>query len=118
MPVLEGRYRQQDEVAHKKGSRTTARSEIRAVTLTFPNASRSYETRNRRILFWGHDRMREVSFFIDVAAIAKMDPPAKASEDDWLEAFDRLLDRIHDVARRAYVSSRDQQVHLLTVQDF
>jgi hypothetical protein len=87
------------------------------MTLNFPNDSRSYDERGRRVRFWGYDSSLEISFFVDVGALCKLLPQTKDLEDAYLEAFDVAKERIHEGARKAYGQSR-QGSYLLAAADF
>lgn len=87
------------------------------MTLTFPNQIRSYDERRDLIRFWGHDSALEVSFFLEVGALCKLDPRTRRLEAGYLEAFDASRDRIQATARKAY-SRADKGTYLLTAADF
>ena len=87
------------------------------MTLNFPNGSRCYDARRNLIHFWGYDSALEISFFVEVNALYKLDPLTGNAEAGYLEAFDAALDRIHDTARKVY--SRDHKdAYLLAAEDF
>ena len=88
------------------------------MTLTFPNASRSFEARHHGVLFWGHDGTLEVSFLIDVAAVARLAPETGNGEAEVLAAFDSARERIHRVALHTYVTSSRRSLYLLHPEDF
>lgn len=87
------------------------------MTLNFPNASRSYDARKNLIRFWGHDSALEISFFVEVKALHKLNPQTKDAEAGYLEAFDAVRDRIHETARKVY-SRAGQEAYLLAAADF
>lgn len=87
------------------------------MTLNFPNQSRSYDARRNLIRFWGHDSALEISFFVEVSALYKLNPQTKSVESGYLEAFDAARPQIHETARKAY--SRDYKgAYLLAAADF
>ena len=89
--------------------------------LNFPNHSRSFDPRRRRVRFWGHDNALELTFFIEEDALRALDPDmaAAASEAEFLASFDCARPRIHEVAERAYLQSRPRRYsHSLTADDF
>ena len=87
------------------------------MTLNFPNESRSYDARRSCIRFWGHDSALEIQFFVEVSALCKLYPQTKNVEASYLEAFDAVQDRIHEVARRVYSRNR-HDAYLLAAADF
>jgi hypothetical protein len=87
------------------------------MTLNFPNVSRSYDARRHLIRFWGHDSALEISFFVDVGALYKLNPQVRNLEAGYLEAFDAARERIHETARKVYSRSRSG-AYLLAATDF
>jgi hypothetical protein len=87
------------------------------MALGFPNHSRSYDRRGRRVRFWGHDGALEICFFVEQGALGKMDPGAERDESKILNAFDRYRDRILEVAARVY-SFRRRDSYTLLASDF
>jgi len=87
------------------------------MTLNFPNVSRSYDERRHLIRFWGHDSALEISFFVDVGALYKLNPQVRNLEAGYLEAFDAARDRIHETARKVY-SRSGKDAYLLAATDF
>ena len=72
------------------------------MTISFPNATRSYDPVKGRVRFWGYDGAIEVSFFLDDSALRKLCPATGFTEDDLLAAFDAVRKRIHSVAVKVY----------------
>ncbi len=87
------------------------------MTLSFPNASRSYDARRHVIRFWGYDDALEIAFFLDADVLASLVPRASLDEEGCLSAFDAARERIHEVARRAYTRA-DKGVYFLVGSDF
>ncbi|MBX9863183.1 MAG: DUF1488 domain-containing protein [Hyphomicrobium sp.] len=87
------------------------------MTLTFPNLSRSYDERGRRVRFWGYDGTFEINFFVEQRAFSRIDPSTKLDEAGFLNTFDRYRDRILKVASNAY-SDRHRDAYTLVVADF
>lgn len=87
------------------------------MTLNFPNESRSYDARKNLIRFWGHDSALEIPFFVEVSAFCKLSPETKHTEAEYLQAFDAALDRIHELARKAYRRGRKGS-YVLAAGDF
>ena len=48
--------------------------------IDFPNHSRSYDQTRRAVRFWGHDSAIEASFYIDEAALKRIEPDARFDE--------------------------------------
>jgi hypothetical protein len=83
----------------------------------FPNGSRSYDARRNLIRFWGHDSALEISFFVEVSALCKLNPRTSNAEADYLEAFDAARDRIHETDCTVYSRAR-KGAYLLAAADF
>lgn len=89
------------------------------MALGFPNQARSFDSTKNRISFLGHDKIMEVSFFIEAEALQKLDPRAGNSETDLLGAFDVAITQIHEAAQKAYKSgNQGSYVYLLRAADF
>jgi hypothetical protein len=87
------------------------------MALSFPNRSRSYDPRGRRVRFWGYDGAFEIIFFIDQRAFSRMSPDPKLDEAGILAAFDRYRDRILHVAAKVYSGHR-RDAYTLLASDF
>jgi hypothetical protein len=89
-----------------------------AMTLEFPNPSRSYDESRRSIRFSGYDGAFEVLFSIDAEALPlQAGNPQSLDEDDFLLAFDRFRTSIQAVACEMY--SRDRKdIYRLKATDF
>jgi hypothetical protein len=87
------------------------------MTLRFPNASRSYDARRSVIRFWGYDSALEVTFFVEVGALFKMNPETRDIEAGYLESFDAARNRIYHAARKVY-GRAGRGVYFLTAADF
>jgi len=55
------------------------------------------------VRFWGYDSAIEASFFIDEAALKRIQPDACSDEPGFLKAFDSNRDLICAAAARVYV---------------
>tara|TARA_R110001592_G_scaffold129761_6_gene342500 strand:+ start:768 stop:1037 length:270 start_codon:yes stop_codon:yes gene_type:complete len=89
------------------------------MSLNFPNASRSFETKRNRVRFWGYDSALEITFFVDGGLLAKLSPDCGNGEADLLKAFDAMIARIHDAARKAYKGNRERSdIFVLTEAQF
>lgn len=87
------------------------------MTLNFPNGSRSYDARRNLIRFWGYDSALEISFFVEVGALLKLNPQMSNVEAGYLEVFDAARERIHETARKVYSRARKDSC-LLAAADF
>jgi len=87
------------------------------MTLSFPNQSRSLDAKRNLIRFWGYDSALEISFFIEVGALRKLNPPTESLEAGCLDAFDAVRERIHESARKAYARGHHGP-YLLVAADF
>ena len=87
------------------------------MTLNFPNRSRSYDERGRRVRFWGSDGAFEISFFVEQAALGPIASDGQSIEAGLLRAFDRNRERILDIARKLY-SGRRAGAYVLLASDF
>jgi hypothetical protein len=71
--------------------------------IDFPNHSRSYDQTRRAVRFWGHDSAIEASFYIEAAALKRIQPDVRPDETGLLHAFDSNRDLICAAAARLYV---------------
>ncbi len=88
------------------------------MSLSFPNASRSYDPDWRRIRFWGHDSAMGVRFFLEVEAIFILYPKTKDTEAGILAAFDAARERIFAVATKLYEPGQHRSFYTLTADHF
>lgn len=88
------------------------------MALSFPNISRSFDDRTRRIRFLGYDGMFEVRFFVDLDAISIKMKKVIVGERDFLAAFDSLRTQIYDTAKKAYQRGKRKDTYVLTMDDF
>jgi hypothetical protein len=72
-------------------------------SLTFPNASRSYDAVRHAVRFWGYDSSLECSFFVTAEALKRVLPAMEEDETAMLAAFDSHRDRICASAKKLYV---------------
>ena len=87
--------------------------------LSFPNPSRSFDATRSRVCFWGYDSAIEVSFFVEADALKRLCPEMDSAETGFLNAFDAVRDRIHEVANKAYVGgSKGTYNYTLSEDDF
>jgi Protein of unknown function (DUF1488) len=87
------------------------------MALNFPNQSRSYDATRHRIRFWGYDRALEISFFLEVNTLYKMQPRTPDNEAGYLEAFDAGRDLIYAAAKKLYGRGRHSS-YVLAPDDF
>ena len=87
--------------------------------LNFPNDSRSYDPEKNRVRFWGYDGALEISFFVDSAALKKLNPEMGDVEAAVLTVFDAARKRIYEVADKVYWRDRnDSYAYSLAAADF
>jgi len=87
--------------------------------LNFPNPSRSYDSGRNRVRFWGYDSAIEVSFFVEVDALKRLYPNMNCAEAGFLQAFDAVRNRIHEVADRVYArGGKSSYSYILAAKDF
>ncbi len=84
--------------------------------LSFPNASRSYDARQKWVRFWAYDNALEIPFFLAADALAKMASETNDDEYSLLRIFDQHWGRICKAAERAY-SRNSRGSYLLQVAD-
>jgi len=101
----------------RRGATTPGRPGYPAMTLNFPNRSRSYDARRNLVRFWGYDGALEITFFVEVSALCSLNPRTRNLEAGYLETFDSARDRIHETARKVYARAR-KGVCLLAAADF
>lgn len=77
-----------------------------SIALSFPNQSRSFDSRGDRVRFWAYDQALEVPFFVEAAALCQIEPRASREEASLLDAFDRHRARICAAAAKIYVRHR------------
>lgn len=87
------------------------------MTLNFPNLSRSYDARRQAVCFWGYDSALEITFFVEAAALCKLQRQNGDLETGCLQSFDGARERIFAAARRVYVRTRPGP-YLLAAKDF
>jgi hypothetical protein len=90
------------------------------MTLAFPNPSRSFDEARNAVLFFGHDGLFEIRFFVEAGALAISAtalPVVAMSEMKCLSVFDAVRTSILEVAREAY-SHGCRNYYTLTAADF
>lgn len=83
------------------------------MVLNFPNVSRSYDENRKCVRFWGYDGAFEISFFVDIEALSKLQSLPRLDEAAILAAFDRCRARIVDVAAGMYRGRRSNSYRLV-----
>jgi phage-related baseplate assembly protein len=87
--------------------------------LSFPNPSRSFDATRSRVCFWGYDSSIEVTFFVEADALKQLCPDISGAEAEFLNAFDAVRKRIHEVANKVYVAgSQGTYRYTLSANDF
>jgi hypothetical protein len=89
------------------------------MTLAFPILHSFDEARNS-VLFFGHDGLFEIRFFVEAGALAMSGtalPMSGMSEAKCLSAFDAVRTSILEIARDAYSHGR-RNYYTLTAADF
>jgi len=93
--------------------------EEKKMTLCFPNECRCFDSSKNRVRFWGYDKAIEISFFVGMDALIKLDAESSQAEIGLLRVFDSARSRIHEAADEAYVRSRkDSYAYVLTAEHF
>ena len=69
--------------------------------INFPNQSRVFDSKRRAVLFWGHDRAMEWSFFVTEDALRRLQPNVPRDEAGLLLAFDANRPLIYAAAMKA-----------------
>jgi hypothetical protein len=90
------------------------------MTLAFPNPSRSFDEARNGVVFFGHDGVFEIRFFVEAGALATSAtalPVVAMSEAKCLSVFDAVRTSILEVAREAYSHGR-RNYYTLTAADF
>jgi hypothetical protein len=85
--------------------------------INFPNQSRVFDSKRRAVLFWGHDRAMEWSFFVTEDALRRLKPNAPRDEAGLLLAFDANRPLIYAAAMKAFKRNR-KAFYELTATDF
>lgn len=88
------------------------------MALAFPNPSRSFDSTVNCVRFSGHDSAIEVSFFVEVTALEKLNPELIQLETEILNAFDSQIGRIHDAAIEVYEKNNGIYVFTLSPDSF
>jgi hypothetical protein len=85
--------------------------------LKFPNVSRSYDGRLRRVRFWAHDAALEIPFFLDAAVLFYLNPKTAVDEAGLLSTFDLNRAAIQSAAERVY-ARHQRGSYTLMASDF
>jgi len=87
--------------------------------LSFPNPSRSFDESKSRVCFWGYDKAIEVAFSVETSALKYLCPKMDEAEAGFLQAFDSVRDRIHEIANKIYVrDGKGYYSYILAATDF
>ena len=87
------------------------------MTLAFPNVSRSYDARMRRVRFWAYDAALEIPFFLDTNALFHLNPWTSGDEVGLLRTFDVNREAINSAAARIYARHR-RDFYTFVASDF
>ena len=63
------------------------------MALSFPNPTRSYDSKHHCVRFWGYDGTFEVSFLVEQNAFSRMNPGAPQDKSGILRIFDKYRDK-------------------------
>jgi len=86
--------------------------------LSFPNPCRSFDAGKSRVCFWGYDSTIEITFFIEAAALKQLYPEMSGVESGFLQAFDAVRNKIHEVADKVHTrDGRGTYGHILSTGD-
>lgn len=88
------------------------------MSLDFPNPSRSFDPTTNCVRFSGHDSAIEVSFFVELGALVKIDPELIQLEPEILDAFDTHIKKIQKAATKAYGKNKRKYVCTLSSENF
>ncbi len=80
--------------------------------ISFPNAQRSFDDKNRCVCFAGYDGMFEVKCYLATEVLACEKLHRNVSELDRLTSFDALRPRILNAATSAYSKARCSPITL------
>jgi hypothetical protein len=80
--------------------------------ISFPNAARSFDDKNRCVRFTGYDGMFEIKFYLATEVLACDKSHRNSSEADYLTSFDALRPRILKAATSAYSKARSSAITL------
>ncbi|EDZ99046.1 conserved hypothetical protein [Burkholderia sp. H160] len=72
------------------------------MALSFSNPSRSYDEIRHGVWFWGYDKAREITFFVEDRVLKHLDSALGTEEAEVLASFDRHRDEILKVAMTLY----------------
>jgi len=87
--------------------------------LSFPNPCRSFDAGKSRVCFWGYDSTIEITFFIEADALKQLCPGMSGVESGFLQAFDAVRNKIHEVADKVYTrGSKGTCAYILSTRDF
>jgi hypothetical protein len=88
------------------------------MTLSFPNASRNYNSTKRCVCFKGYDSVFEIAFELDEQALHEMSPDDEPGEKAMLAVFDLNRGRIERAAAVSYSRRRQLSLYSLSRSDF
>jgi hypothetical protein len=84
------------------------------MTVSFPNASRSYDATRSAVRFWGYDSAMEASFFVSEEALRRLQPDMVFNEAGFLRAFDANRALICAAATKVFQRGRKGSYSIVT----
>ena len=82
------------------------------MSLEFLNDARNYDAARQSISFWGHDKTVEVTFRVDFTALKRFAGIDTLTEAIALKGFDKNIEHVRDVAKKAYQRSPKRYLEL------
>jgi hypothetical protein len=89
----------------------------KAMNLSFPNTSRTYNAVQRTVRFTGYFKIFEITFDLDQAALMRFSRNSAADEASLLDAFDAHRPQIEAAANTVYWRTRKDYC-VLSARDF
>jgi hypothetical protein len=87
-----------------------------AMSLSFPNDSRSYDATRQAVRFWGYDSAMEVSFFVTYEALKRLQSDLEHDQAAALVVFDRHRNAIYAAATKIYARGRKGSYELTAAE--
>lgn len=87
------------------------------MSLTFPNPSRSYDSKLKTVRFTGHDGMFQIAFSVELDVLTKKRVADDQAEALALAAFDDARSDVMAMATKAY-NHHKKSSYTLTSSDY